>query len=66
MMAMTEQPWRKSKLSSAEGGCVEMRRTADDGVEVRDSKDPAGPVLSFTAFEWEAFLDGARKGEFDS
>ena len=33
--------------------------------EVRDSKDPGGPVLVFTAPEWTAFIAGAREGEFD-
>lgn len=33
-------------------------------VLVRDSKDPNGPVLSFTFAEWDAFLDGVTKGEF--
>lgn len=33
-------------------------------VLVRDSKDPDGPVLSFTFAEWDAFLDGVVKGEF--
>ena len=62
---LDQQPWRKSKQSAANGGCVEMRRSADGVVEVRDSKDPTGPVLHFTEFEWAAFLDGAKKGEFD-
>ncbi len=31
---------------------------------LRDSKNPDGPVLLFTAFEWECFLDGVDKGEF--
>jgi hypothetical protein len=35
------------------------------GVFVRDSKDPDGPVLTFNAREWEAFLAGAKAGEFD-
>jgi hypothetical protein len=30
-----------------------------------DSKDPDGPVLMYTPSEWHAFLDGAKKGEFD-
>lgn len=33
-------------------------------VLVRDSKDPDGPVLTFTFAEWDAFLDGVAKGEF--
>ena len=30
-----------------------------------DSKDPLGPVLVYTPTEFHAFLDGAKKGEFD-
>ena len=32
---------------------------------MRDSKDPDGPVLAFTAAEWEAFVAGVKDGEFD-
>jgi len=32
---------------------------------VRDSKDPDGPVPRFTPSELAAWLDGARKHEFD-
>jgi len=56
-------PWRKS--STSEGGdCVEVATLAD-AIGVRDSKDPAGPVLRFSRSEWRAFLQGARNGEFD-
>jgi Domain of unknown function (DUF397) len=55
--------WRKSTWS-ADGDCVEVAFNAGS-VFVRDSKDPAGPVLSFTSSEWAAFLAGARDGEFD-
>jgi hypothetical protein len=57
-------PWIKASRSGESGDCVEMRRQPD-GVQVRDSKHPDGPVLTFTAAEWAAWLDGARKGEFD-
>lgn len=34
-------------------------------VAVRDSKDQGGPVLTFTAAEWDAFVGGvAEDGEF--
>jgi hypothetical protein len=40
--------------------------TADaDWVLMRVSDDPEGRVLVFDRHEWECFLDGARKGEFD-
>jgi hypothetical protein len=62
----TTTPWIKATKSGGNGGsCVEMRRH-DGMIEVRDTKDGgAGPVLSFTAAEFDAWLDGARKGEFD-
>jgi hypothetical protein len=34
-------------------------------VAVRDSKDPDGPALIFTPAEWDAFIIGAKEGEFD-
>lgn len=44
--------------------CVETR-TAYGAVQVRDSKNPDGPVLTFTPAEWTAFVAGAKAGEFD-
>jgi Domain of unknown function (DUF397) len=55
--------WRKGARSGA-NGCVEVV-LIDDRIAVRDSKDREGPVLMFTAHEWEAFLGGARDGEFE-
>ena len=61
---MLTTKWTKATASNSGGNCVQARRTSG-GVEVSDSKEPAGPVLSYTDAEWTAFLDGARKGEFD-
>lgn len=62
---MSTTPWIKARKSAGNGGnCVELRR-CDDVIEVRDSKDRRGPVLRFTSAELDAFLDGARHGEFD-
>ena len=57
-------PWIKATASNDEGTCVEQRR-ADGWVEVRDTKDRSGPVLRFRADEFSAWLDGAKRGEFD-
>jgi Domain of unknown function (DUF397) len=56
--------WRKAQLSVGNGACVEVA-PVDGMVAIRDSKNPSGPVLTYTSAEWHAFLDGARKGEFD-
>jgi len=57
--------WCKSTYSGGNGGnCVEVASNLPGIVAVRDSKDPDGPALVFTADEWRAFISGARAGEF--
>ncbi|GAB2918186.1 DUF397 domain-containing protein [Micromonospora polyrhachis] len=46
--------WRKSTYSGDQGACVEVAAVADT-IAVRDSKDPAGPTLSFSPTAWAAF-----------
>lgn len=47
------------------GNCVEVGRTPDGGVAVRDRKDTDGAPLVFTPEEWTAFVAGVKAGEFD-
>jgi hypothetical protein len=61
---MQEVTWIKSSLSFSNGNCVEAATLPDGMIGIRDSKNPEGPVLRFTPGEWEAFLGGARRGEF--
>ena len=56
--------WFKSS-ASASGGCVEVAHLPGGGVAVRDSKDRAKAPHVYTRREWEAFLTGAKNGEFD-
>lgn len=44
--------------------CVAVAVTAG-AVGVRDTKDASKTTLAFNRDEWAAFLDGAKKGEFD-
>lgn len=44
--------------------CVAIART-DEVVALRDTKDPSKRTLLFSHDEWNAFLTGVRKGEFD-
>jgi len=57
--------WTKSSLSFSNGNCLEVTELPGGSVGVRNSRDPDGPVLRFTQGEWDAFLGGARLGEFD-
>lgn len=62
---MKRPEWRKSSHSSDQGGeCVEVAHLGNAHA-VRDSKDPTGPALRFTAAAWVAFTAGIRAGEFD-
>jgi Domain of unknown function (DUF397) len=51
--------WRKSRRSSS-GACVEIA-DRDGAVFVRDSKDPAGPVLIFPTAVFRAFVDQLKR-----
>ncbi len=53
-----------SRGNTADGSRVEVA-FVDQAIAVRDSKDPEGPALIFTPAEWDAFVGGARDGEFD-
>ena len=58
--------WRTSSFSGDNGGsCVEVAFLPDGGVAVRDTKDRSLAPHRYTAAEWDAFLAGARAGEFD-
>ncbi|MGH3770523.1 MAG: DUF397 domain-containing protein [Pseudonocardiaceae bacterium] len=60
--------WRKSSRSNhgdaGQTDCVELAELRDR-VAMRDSKDPAGPVLAFTRTQWRAFLGSVRTSDVD-
>lgn len=57
--------WIKAAKSSNQGACVEVFKTLDGEILVRDSKNRHDGLLVFTTTEWDAFVDGAKNGEFD-
>jgi hypothetical protein len=58
--------WRKASYSNGNGGnCVEVAYLASGRHAVRDSKDPAGSVLTFTSTEWRTFTVALCNGVFD-
>jgi Domain of unknown function (DUF397) len=61
---LLDRNWRKSTYSSTNGSCVEVRRLSHV-IEVRDTKDRNGPVLSFSTESWHNFVRSVHKGEFD-
>lgn len=67
MEDLTGARWRKSSYSSGgqNGSCVEVAGVCPAAIAVRDSKDPAGPVLAFTPREWKTFTANIKTGGFD-
>ncbi len=55
--------WVKSSYSASQDECVEVATLASGGHAVRDSKDPDGPVLRFSADEWRAFIRHVKAGD---
>jgi hypothetical protein len=61
MADLTGALWRKSTRSGDNGGnCVEVAGNLPGVVAVRDSKNPAGPVLTFTPATWSGFVRATR------
>ena len=56
--------WFKSSRSAANGCCVETALTGE-GMVVRDSKDPDGPVLYFAGEAWSDFVAAIKTGQLD-
>ncbi len=54
--------WRKSSYSQV-GECVEVAKLSRGTIGVRDTKSPDGPVLTYSAADWRAFLEGMRTGQ---
>ncbi|WP_329456344.1 DUF397 domain-containing protein [Streptomyces sp. NBC_01497] len=59
--------WRASTYSGSNGGeCVQVADHVPGVVPVRDSKDPAGPVLVFRPSAFSAFVGAVRQGPLSS
>ncbi|MBD0837338.1 DUF397 domain-containing protein [Streptomyces sp. TRM68416] len=53
-----ESNWRKSSYSSDQGGdCVEVAESTT--IAIRDSKNPAGPILTIDPATFTTFLNWA-------
>ncbi|GAB3179481.1 DUF397 domain-containing protein [Streptomyces incanus] len=48
--------WRRSSHSGGQGDCLELAHGVPALALVRDSKDPAGPVIAFGRDAWRVFL----------
>ncbi|MGK4580739.1 DUF397 domain-containing protein [Kitasatospora sp. HPMI-4] len=56
--------WIKSSRSGNGGNCIEVAPGYAGVIPVRDSKDPEGPALVFSAEAFADFVAGVKSGEF--
>jgi Domain of unknown function (DUF397) len=63
MVDLSTVVWRRA-ADCTHSDCVEVA-LAGGQVALRDSKRPDGGVLVFTRTEWEAFVGGVHRDEFD-
>ncbi len=57
--------WRKSRHSNSQGTCVELASLPGGAIALRNSRHPDSPALIYTRAEIDAFIRGAKDGEFD-
>ncbi len=56
--------WRVARGCNG-GHCVRIAPLGDEAILIADSKDPGGPVLTYSRAEFLTFVDGIRSGDFD-
>jgi Domain of unknown function (DUF397) len=57
--------WQRSGVTSAAIEVAFVGGSGPDGWVLMRTPAQSGLVLVFSQFEWECFLDGVKKGEFD-
>ncbi|MCW2903300.1 MAG: hypothetical protein JWO67_5565 [Streptosporangiaceae bacterium] len=62
---LRDHAWKKSARSNPSGNCVEMAELSTGEIAMRNSRHPNGPALVYTRAEIEAFINGAKDGDFD-
>ncbi|THA70719.1 DUF397 domain-containing protein [Streptomyces sp. A0958] len=54
--------WTKSSYSGGNGACVEVKSPLVQAIDVRDSKAPEGPSITFVPGAWNAFVRDVAEG----
>ncbi|GGL03894.1 transcriptional regulator [Sphaerisporangium melleum] len=58
--------WRKARKSGPnQGNCLEVAPLSGGRVGLRDTEAPERAPFVVSASVWDAFIEGAKKGEFD-
>jgi hypothetical protein len=65
MTDLSRAIWRKARLSSHNGGCVEIAANLPRVTAVRDSKRPEGGAHLVSRPAFARFLADVKKGRYD-
>ncbi|MGI5118598.1 DUF397 domain-containing protein [Marinactinospora thermotolerans] len=58
---VANRPWHKATATNDRGACVEVTEGTVTGI--RDTKNRDKGALWFNADEWQAFVEGVKRGE---
>jgi hypothetical protein len=59
----SDRKWRKSSRSYGSGECVEVTTPSRRRIDVRDSMNIRGAVLTFSSAQWNTFVVSLRSSE---
>jgi hypothetical protein len=62
---LPEAYWQASRHADPQASRVELALLPGGSVAMRNSRHPGGPALIYTHAEIEAFIAGAKDGDFD-
>ena len=57
--------WQGGRHGDGESPRIELAALPDGAIAMRHTRHPGGPVLIYTRAEIEAFIGGAKDGDFD-
>ena len=60
---LAELNWQVARECNG-GSCIQVA-THGEQIVIGDSKNPEGPILTYSRTEWDAFSNGIRQGDFD-
>ena len=63
--SLPDADWQASQHGDPQAGHVEMAALPGGTIAMRNSRYPGGPALIYTHAEIEAFIAGAKDGDFD-
>ena len=58
----TTKAWQKSSYCGEGDACVQVAAPSDGTVQLRESSDPSGSILTTTPARFRALLDAVRAG----